>query len=106
MKKIKEDIGITASADILHPFRFSKDGKSTPYISPHLHMIAFGWINGQKVKEVYEEHGIVIKNIRPIETKKIFPLAKYLLTHAGVQENTHLQTTTKEFQDGSTTRRD
>ncbi len=76
VKKIKSQVGITGSADVLHPFRFQKDGKLTPRVDPHLHLIAFGWIDGDEVKKVYEEHGIIVKKICTIEAKKIFQVCK------------------------------
>ena len=89
LKKVKKDIGITGSVDIPHPFRFKRDGKGTPYVSPHYHLMAFGWIKGDKVKQVYEKYGIFIKKIRTVETQKIFPTCKYILTHAGVKPHVH-----------------
>ena len=89
MKKIKARVGITGSADILHPFRFSRDGKLTPFVNPHYHCIAFGWIDGDQVREVFRQYGVVVKKIRTLENNKIFPVAKYVLTHAGVRPKTH-----------------
>ena len=67
-----------------HPYRFSKDLESAR-LSPHLHLIITGWLDGQKVKELYEKTGWIITNVSTIETwKDCYSLSKYLLSHSAV----------------------
>lgn len=86
-RKIQKQVGINASAVVLHPFRFVTD-KGEPYVSPHFHVIAFGWI--QNTKEVYEKSGWIVHNISTLKNEvDYFRTSKYLLTHAGVRPATH-----------------
>jgi len=85
---VKKDVGIVGSMDILHPFRFDKRNDMRPYASPHVHMIAFGWI--QNVKESFERHGIIVKKISTLQKEyDYFNTCKYLLSHCGVRDSKH-----------------
>ena len=67
-----------------HPYRFTKDLESAR-LSPHLHMIVTGWLDGQKIKELYENTGWIITNVSTIDTwKDCYSLSKYLLSHSAV----------------------
>jgi hypothetical protein len=56
--------------------------------SPHFHCVGFGWI--QHTKELYEEHGWVIRNLGI--RKSVFWTFQYLLSHAGVAQGVHTTT--------------
>lgn len=80
---------MTGSDDIFHPFGFEKS-KGTPDKSPHFHLIAFGWIDGNKVGEAYRKTGMFVKKICTLKKEdQYFATSKYLLTHAGVKPGTH-----------------
>ncbi|MEX0862744.1 hypothetical protein [Nitrosopumilus sp.] len=82
--KILKDFDIDGGVMIDHPYRFSKDLESAR-LSPHLHLIITGWLDGQKVKELYEKTGWIVTNVSTIETwKDCYNLAKYLLSHSAV----------------------
>jgi len=67
-----------------HPYRFSKRLESAR-LSPHLHLIVTGWLDGNQVKELYEKTGWIISGISTIDTwKDCYGLAKYLLSHSAV----------------------
>lgn len=53
--------------------------------SPHFHMMGYGWI--QQVKQGYERHGWVVKNIGV--RKSLVGTAQYLLSHAGIHPHKH-----------------
>lgn len=87
IKLIKKLVGINASADVLHPFRFSIS-KGTPKAEPHIHCIVFGWI--QNTKEVYELTGYLVKKISTLKNEiDVFRTSKYILTHAGIKTRRH-----------------
>ncbi len=82
--KILKQFDIDGGVMIDHPYRFSK-GLESARLSPHLHLILTGWIDGQKVKEIYEKTGWIIANISTIQSwKDCYSLAKYILSHSAV----------------------
>lgn len=86
-KRVQKEVGVNASAVVLHPFRFVT-GKADPYPSPHFHAIAFGWIDN--TKEVYEKTGWLVHKISTLKNEvDYFRTCKYLLTHSGVRPGTH-----------------
>jgi len=56
--------------------------------SPHFHYIGYGWIVG--VKSMFAQFGWVIKNIGVRD--EVFPVAYYILSHAGIRERNHVFT--------------
>ena len=94
--------GFIGGAVIYHPFRHKDFGNETLedilepkvdltkgwYYSPHFHLIGFGWI-----KHDYEENGWIVKNIgvrgETPENHRIFELARYQLSHCGVNSRYH-----------------
>ena len=79
-----KDFDIDGGVMIDHPYRFS-EGLDSARLSPHLHLIVTGWLDGLKVKELYEKTGWVVTNISTIETwKDCYSLSKYLLSHSAV----------------------
>jgi len=67
-----------------HPYRFTK-GLESAYFSPHFHNLGTGWINGDTVKQIYEQTGWIIKVISTIKRERdCYNLSKYLFSHAAV----------------------
>lgn len=60
------------------------------YFSPHFHVIGFGWIDGDKVAELYKKEGWITKNLKVRES--VGGTALYQLSHAGVHEDYHTVT--------------
>jgi hypothetical protein len=82
--KYLNQFDIDGGVMIDHPYRFSKDLQSAR-LSPHLHLVVTGWIDGHKVKELYEKTGWIVTNVSTIETwKDCYSLSKYLLSHSAV----------------------
>lgn len=77
-QKQAQILGIFAGVMILHPFRETDRG--TWYLSPHFHIVGFGWIS--KVGESYRETGYVVKNLGV--RKSVYATLMYQLSHAGV----------------------
>jgi len=98
LRMAKKAVGITASVDILHPWRFDKKNNMAPYVSVHYHGIGFGGINGKAVDKLYQDYGIVVKKLRTLKTESgVFVTAKYNLSHAGVKARTHALTYTGDL---------
>ena len=67
-----------------HPYRFS-EGLDSARLSPHLHLIVTGWLDGQIVKELYEKTHWIVSNISNMETwMDCYSLSQYLLSHSAV----------------------
>jgi len=82
--KYLKEFDIDGGVMIDHPYRFDK-GLESARLSPHLHMIITGWIDGQKAKELYEKTGWILSNISTMESwNDCYNLAKYLLSHSAV----------------------
>lgn len=71
--------GFLGGSCMYHPFR--EDERGLWYFSPHFHMIGYGWIHG--TKEVYEQHGWIVKNLGVRES--ISATAMYQLSHTGIK---------------------
>ena len=83
IKHLKQ-FDIDGGVMIDHPYRFSK-GLESARLSPHLHLIVTGWLDGQRVKELYEETSWIVSNISTIESwQDCYSLSKYLLSHSAV----------------------
>jgi len=83
IKQLKE-FDIDGGVIIDHPYRFSKSLESARF-SPHLHLIVTGWLDGLKVKELYDKTNWIVSNVSTIETwKDCYSLSKYLLSHSAV----------------------
>ena len=81
---VLKQFDIDGGVMIDHPYRFTEDLESARF-SPHFHFILTGWLDGQKVKEIYEKTGWIITNVSTIETwKDCYSLSKYLLSHSAV----------------------
>lgn len=87
LKPILKQTGISGGYKILHPWRFDKK-TFVPYLSVHLHIIAFGWI--KNTDKIYEKTGIVIKKISTLKTEgDVFNTCKYQLSHCAVKGHRH-----------------
>lgn len=84
---ISKNSGFKGGSCIFHPFR-EREGRRGWEVSPHFHMIGFGWIKG--TKEGYERHGWVVKNARIRKT--VSGTALYQLSHAGIHKHHHTVT--------------
>jgi len=85
-------VGMSSFSVIFHPARFNqRDGKMIPFVSPHFHVLGFGWIS--KTKDVYKELGYVIKNLGVRKTQgEVFATARYELSHVGIRKHHHAVT--------------
>ena len=82
--KILKQFDIDGGVMIDHPYRFT-EGLESARFSPHLHLIVTGWLDGQLVKQVYEETNWIIKNVSVLESfNDCYNLSKYLLSHSAV----------------------
>jgi hypothetical protein len=55
--------------------------------SPHFHLLGYGWIQGNKVAELYRKEGWIVKNLGIRDT--VVGTALYELSHAGVHADHH-----------------
>ena len=82
--KIIRRFDIDGGVMIDHPYRFTEK-LNAPYLSPHVHLVHTGWIDGKIAKQTFDETGWVVKQISTAETHtEVFSLCRYLLTHAAV----------------------
>ncbi len=82
--RILNSLGIDGGAIIDHGYRFNEE-KTKAVFSPHYHSIVTGWIDGKKVKEVYEKTGVIIKVGKPLgSAKNVRNYSRYVLSHASV----------------------
>ncbi len=83
-KILLKELDVDGGVQIDHPYRFTEKLESARF-SPHLHFIVTGWIDGNKVKEIYEKTGWIVTNVSTIDTRKdCYSLSKYLLSHSAV----------------------
>jgi hypothetical protein len=83
IKHLKE-FDIDGGVMIDHPYRFS-EGLESARLSPHLHLIVTGWMDGLKAKELYEKTNWIVSNISTIESwEDCYSLSRYLLSHSAV----------------------
>ena len=82
--KYLHQFDIDGGVIIDHPYRFS-EGLDSARLSPHLHLIVTGWLDGQMVKELYEESNWIVSNVSTIESwQDCYGLSRYLLSHSAV----------------------
>ena len=92
--------GMIGGSIMIHPFRlYNEDDDAEDleagfshtkapaswYLSPHFHIIGYGWLHG--TKENYEKTGWVVKNLRVRHSVRA--TAHYQLSHCGVNERFH-----------------
>jgi hypothetical protein len=85
--KLARFVGVRGGCVVFHPWR--KKGSEWVW-SPHFHMLGFGWISGERVREVHKGEGWLIKNVGV--RKRPRAVLAYLLSHAGIHP--HRQTVT------------
>lgn len=115
MYEIAKEVGISGGLAIIHPFRnlcrvcnkSKHDCKCGAmqslywYISPHFHLLCYGWVKGDKVGESYARTGWTVMNlgVRQSPMHTIF----YQLSHAGVnhqEENEYREVAGEAVRDG------
>jgi Valyl-tRNA synthetase len=99
-EQISMKCGVIGGSIIFHPFRrYNEDDmaedlaegfdwKTSPacwYISPHFHIIGYGWIH--HTKENYEATGWIVKNLRV--RNSVRSTAHYQLSHCGISDRYH-----------------
>lgn len=96
MYSIAKAIGIVGGLAIIHPFRSicklcqkDKDhcdcgeaGVYEWYVSPHFHLVCYGWVKGEVVGSIFESEGWVCKNLGVRQS--VASTIGYQLSHAGV----------------------
>jgi hypothetical protein len=88
---VLERVGVYGGICLFHPFR-EREGGSW-YLSPHFHVIGFGWVS--RVGQTYRETGWIIKNLGV--RKSVFATLQYQLSHAGVHAGKPKRTTVTWF---------
>lgn len=106
--KVARGVGFFGGSCIPHPFRQICDYCGSPkdsftdrclncgcsefswVFSPHFHLIGYGWIRGDRVKELYEREGWITKNLGLRDS--VIATAQYQLSHAGIKEGKHTVT--------------
>ena len=87
--------GIFGGVSIFHPFRIPGEFNDRTEIKtgPHYHIIGFGHAMFDKVEEIFNREGIVVKvlhdtnnHVEPITS--IFETAEYILSHHGISWKT------------------
>ena len=65
---------------------YAKMGKNINfwYVRPHFHLICYGWIDKEAVKEIHEETGYIVKNLGIRDSVR--NTAHYQLSHCGVKK--------------------
>jgi len=82
--KYLNQFDIDGGVMIDHPYRFS-EGLESARLSPHLHLIVTGWLDGQKVKELYDKTNWIVSNVSTLESwPDCYSLSQYLLSHSAV----------------------
>lgn len=96
MYSLVKRVGIFGGMSIIHPWRslcdlcqHDKEHCSCGdrqiikwYVSPHFHLICYGWVNGSAVGSVFNDSGWIIKNLGKRDT--LAGTITYQLSHAGV----------------------
>ncbi len=82
--KILKQFDIDGGVTIDHPYRFTK-GLESARFSPHFHFILAGWLDGQRVKEIYEKSNWIVTGVSNLDSwHDCYSLSKYLLSHSAV----------------------
>lgn len=96
MYSLVSKVGVVGGMAIIHPFRSlcevcQKDKERCScgdaqnlnwYVSPHFHLVCYGWVKGSVVGAIYESEGWIIKNLGVRDT--LAGTITYQLSHAGV----------------------
>lgn len=78
---VLRDCGALGAVLIFHPYR-QNDGFNTWRIGPHFHAIVYGHADSSRRPSDW-----IVKDLGVVPEGRLFPLAYYLLSHAGVSEN-------------------
>lgn len=96
MYSLVKRVGIIGGMAIIHPFRSickvcqrdkercncGDSGDFEWFVSPHFHLVCYGWVNGSAVGSVFQNEGWIIKNLGVRDT--VAGTITYQLSHAGV----------------------
>ena len=107
-QKLAQSVGLMGAGIVFHPFR--QDGvnddddlpeeytptgtnsgdKLKARFSPHFHFVGFGFIDPQKVKEIYARTGWIIKALRTgkksiTKPEEVTAVLSYIKSHAGIR---------------------
>lgn len=81
--ELAKEAGMTDGVAFFHPWRAKKHGWK---MSPHVHFVAFGHINGQKVDEIHRRTGWVVNNIGHIANERsLYKVVWYNLSHCATK---------------------
>jgi len=76
-------VGFKGGMIVLHMFRDKEiDGRKFWYVSPHFHIIGFGWIEG--TKEMSAKSGAIVRNLGVRDS--IYNTVLYQLSHASIKK--------------------
>jgi hypothetical protein len=112
--ELAKKAGVLGGSLLFHPYRkydepeeeedlqpdFSVlDSPGSWYVSPHFHLLGYGWIHGKKVKAIHDQSGWVIRNLgvrKPLPGQTledaVRATAHYQLSHCGVHPHFHTVT--------------
>ena len=76
--EVLRDCGALGACLIFHPFR-QNDNEYTWRVGPHFHAIVYGHADSSR-----RPPGWIVKDKGPVPVERLFPVAYYLLSHAGV----------------------
>jgi hypothetical protein len=89
--KILKAAGVYGGSIIFHPWRKLNEDDDLEknsgawYLSPHFHVLGYGWVN--RVKDVYDAEGWVVKNLGV--RRSVNSTAMYQLSHCGINDKHH-----------------
>lgn len=75
-----ERCGSAGASMIFHPYR-GNEGSKVWRVGPHFHAVSVGWIDSSRAPP-----GWIIKDKGELPTNRLFPLAYYIASHAGVPD--------------------
>lgn len=98
MYSVAKEIGVIGGLSIIHPWRsicklcqndkdFCECGEAQVlewYLSPHFHLVCYGWVKGEIVGSMYEREGWIVKNLGVRQS--MAATIAYQLSHAGVSK--------------------
>ena len=97
---------ITAGCMVFHPYRqlTEKDGFIDSfqywYYSPHFHVMGFGWVDANIVKDTYDDTKWLIINLG-VRNKSVNGTLWYILSHCGIKKGFHSITWFGDLSNGS-----
>lgn len=77
---VLEKCGSAGATVMFHPYR-GNEGSKVWRVGPHFHAVSAGWIDSSRAPP-----GWVVKDMGELPADRLFPLAYYIVSHAGVPE--------------------